>query len=147
MSALQYWLMGGTLAGGLMLFGAIIALSYAWYPDVVREQLGTLLAEGRMLLRIAQLEQEPVPLFAAEEWNQRVAGYLASAIGRSFARRFSAGSRLPASESTLPSDTRRALELDLRNRITRLEQFLSELGLEGLSSDLGPGSRVGQQWR
>jgi hypothetical protein len=147
MSALQYWLMGGTLAGGLMLFGAIIALGYAWYPDVVREQLGTLLAEGRTLLRIAQLDQEPAPLVAAEEWNQRVTGYLASAIGGSFARRFGDEPRLPAGESTLQSDTHRELELDLRIRIARLEQFLSELRSEGLSSDLGSGSRVGQQPR
>ena len=64
MSVFQYGLMGSALAAGLALFGAI-TFGYAWYPDVVRAQLETFLAEGKELLRIAQLEQEPVPLPAA----------------------------------------------------------------------------------
>ena len=67
MSVFQYGLMGSALAAGLALFGAI-TFGYAWHPDVVRAQLGTFLAEGKELLRIAQLEQEPVPLPAAEAW-------------------------------------------------------------------------------
>jgi hypothetical protein len=143
MSVFQYGLMGSALAAGLALFGAI-TFGYAWYPDVVRAQLGTFLAEGKELLRVVQLEQEPVPLPAAEAWHLRVMGYLASAMGQSFARRFVDSSRLPVSLATVQSDGHRNLEIGLRIRITRLERFLSELE-QDLSA--GPGLRFRQRPR
>jgi hypothetical protein len=127
MSAFQYWMIGGTLAAGLAFVGAIIALGHAWYPDVVREQLGTYLAEGNELLRIAQLEEEPVAFPAAAEWNLRVVDYLASALGQSFVHRFDDSSPLPGGLSTLQWDPHRKLEFSLRTRIARIERFLSEL--------------------
>ena len=143
MSVFQYGLMGSALAAGLALFGAI-TFGYAWYPDVVRAQLETFLAEGKELLRIAQLEQEPVPLPAAEAWHRRVMDYLASAMGQSFVRRFVDSSRLPISLSTVQSDGHRQLEFGLRIRTTRLERFLSEFD-EDFSA--GPGSRFRQRPR
>jgi hypothetical protein len=148
MSVLQYSLMGVPLAVALALFGVIIVLRYAWYPDVVREQLGTFVAEGRTLLGIVQMEQEPAPLHAADEWKQRVMDYLALVMGRSFVHRFDDdASHLPVGESTLQSDTHRQLELDLRLRIARLERFLSERGPAELSAALAPASRLGPQSR
>ena len=143
MSVFQYALMGSALAAGLALFGAI-TFGYAWYPDVVRAQLETFLAEGKELLRIAQLEQEPVPLPAAEAWHRRVMDYLASAMGQSFVRRFVDSSRLPNSLSTVQSDGHRQLEFGLRIRTTRLERFLSELEQD---FSAGPGSSFRQRPR
>jgi hypothetical protein len=135
--------MGSALAAGLALFGAI-TFGYAWHPDVVRAQLGTFLAEGKELLRVAQLEQEPVPLPAAEAWHRQVMGYLASAMGQSFVRRFVDSSRLPVSLATVQSDGHRNLEFGLRIRITRLERFLSELEQD---FSAGPGLRFRQRPR
>jgi hypothetical protein len=142
MLVFQYGLMGSALAAGLALFGAI-ASGYVWYPDVVRAQLETFLAEGKELLRIAQLEQEPVPLPAAEAWHRRVMAYLASAMGQSFVHRFVDSSLLPINLSTVQSDGPRKLEFGLRIRTTRLERFLSELEQDFSA----PGSRFRQRPR
>ena len=147
MSVFQYWLIGGTLAAGLALLGAIIVFGYAWYPDVVREQVGSLLAEGRTLLRIAQLEQDPAPRIAVQEWNQRVTGYLAWAMDKSLAHHLDDNWWAPIPQSTLRSEAHRQLELDLRIAIASLERFLSELGSDGLSAGPELGSRFGQQLR
>jgi hypothetical protein len=71
-------------------------------------------------------------------------GYLASAMGQSFVRRFVDSSRLPVSLATVQSHGHRNLEFGLRIRITRLERFLSELE-QDLSA--GPGSRFRQRPR
>jgi hypothetical protein len=85
------------------------------------------LAEGSALMGRTQNEKGPSPLDDAEAWAKRVEDYLTKNFGAAYVVRFRDASGLPPGFTTLNSEERVKLEGGLRVRLSRLQQFLSEM--------------------
>jgi hypothetical protein len=101
--------------------------------DAIRLELGKFLEEGQRLQLQSQDEDVPPPEAEAASWLARLAAYLGGNphLGPSYVARLNNPHGLPSRVTGIWSLPHRKVEGGIASRLARLEQFLSEIPLDG----------------
>ena len=93
----------------------------------IKDSLGQFLNEGSLLRGKCANENEPPPNKEADDWAARVEAYLTEYCGSSYVSRFRSDAGLPMVATSISSRDHRNLWGGIHTRLSRLEQFISEL--------------------
>jgi len=131
------------LFGVLLSLGIIIAIALAYHEirmqkvslekrlgdrtknKTIRETLARFLNEGNQFTPIDQSKEPPKE--EAEDWANRVAEYLKESLGDDYVASFYDSHGLPPGLTFLSSPPHQNIEAFIKNRLSRIQQFLTEL--------------------
>lgn len=95
---------------------------------MVREQLGTFIAEGTNLLNLVATASVPAPTEQANAWAANIEGFLVANMGGSYVVRFRDSTVLPPGASLIGVDEQHQnLWRGIYSRMLRLERFSEEI--------------------
>jgi hypothetical protein len=94
----------------------------------IRSQLGVFLDQGQQLMVRCADESQPPPNADADEWAAKTETYLTAQLDPSFVARFRNGTGLPLTANSIASIPHRNLWAGLWVSMSRIQQFIQELG-------------------
>ena len=113
----------GGISGGFVI--------YLWRQGVkfrkIRETLGGYLGEGEEIKNECHNESIPAPEEKAAAWAEKVAKYLEINLGKDYRNAFYNSDGLNAGFTTISSRDHSRIQVFMRCRLARIQQFLAEL--------------------
>jgi hypothetical protein len=97
--------------------------------DAIKEALARFLEEGDAIRRQCAKEDQPPPTKKGQEWLDRLVKYITATdgLGASYVARLHSSAGLPAGMTTIQSQPHSNLHSNIRFRLARLHEFLSEI--------------------